>query len=160
MPCEFRLTHRVEFNETDMAGIVHFSNFFRYMEKVESEFYRSLGFSVVMRQFDPPLGLPRVHAACEYFRPLRFEDVVELHLLITEKKRRSISYQVRFRRLEPGPAEDVAFGQVTAVCVSKAADGTMQAVPFPPALEAQLEAAAADRLPPSRRENNSAEKPA
>ena len=29
---EFRTTRMVEFSETDMAGIVHFANFFRYME--------------------------------------------------------------------------------------------------------------------------------
>ena len=33
MPYEFKAVRRVEFSETDMAGIVHFSNFFRYMEK-------------------------------------------------------------------------------------------------------------------------------
>ena len=34
---------RVEFAETDMAGQVHFSNFFRYMEAAEHAFFRSLG---------------------------------------------------------------------------------------------------------------------
>ena len=37
----------VEFSETDMAGIVHYSNFFRYMESAEHAFFRALGFSVV-----------------------------------------------------------------------------------------------------------------
>jgi hypothetical protein len=46
---EFRATRRVEFNETDLAGIVHFSNFFRYMETVEGAFYRSFGQSVILR---------------------------------------------------------------------------------------------------------------
>jgi len=35
MPYEFKHTRRVEFAETDMAGIVHFSNFFRMMESTE-----------------------------------------------------------------------------------------------------------------------------
>ena len=63
MPYEFKAVRRVEFSETDMAGIVHFSNFFRYMETAEHAFYRSLGFSVTLNDFDPPLGFPRVHAA-------------------------------------------------------------------------------------------------
>ena len=46
MPYEFRCRQRVEFADTDMAGIVHFSNFFRYMERAEHEFLRSLGLSV------------------------------------------------------------------------------------------------------------------
>lgn len=141
MPFEFKAIRRVEFNETDMAGIVHFANFFRYMETVESAFWRSLGGSVLMTQFDPPLGLPRVHASCDFKQPLRFEDVVELHLLVTEKKTRSMSYQIRFRRIEPGPAEEVAVGKLTVVCVRKEVNGKLQAVPFPPELAAQIEVA-------------------
>ena len=40
MACEHRLQRRVEFSETDAAGIVHFSNFFRYMEGAEHAFLR------------------------------------------------------------------------------------------------------------------------
>ena len=54
MAFEFKAIRRVEFSETDMAGIVHYSNFFRYMETAEHGFFRSLGYSVVMDQFDPP----------------------------------------------------------------------------------------------------------
>jgi YbgC/YbaW family acyl-CoA thioester hydrolase len=43
------MIHRVEFTDTDMAGIVHFSSFFRYMEVTEHAFFRSLGFSIVMQ---------------------------------------------------------------------------------------------------------------
>jgi acyl-CoA thioester hydrolase len=143
MPSEFKATRRVEFSETDMAGIVHFANFFRYMETVEHAFWRSLGGSVVMPHFDPPLGLPRVHASCDYRRPLRFEDVIEMHLLVTEKKARSLSYEIRFRRIEPGPPEEVAVGKLTVVCVSKGADGKMQAVPLPESLASQIEVAPA-----------------
>ncbi len=128
---EFRATRRVEFSDTDLAGIVHFSNFFRYMETVEHAFWRALGTSVVMPQYDPPLGLPRVHASCDYRRPLRFEDVVEMHLRVVGKKARTVIFEIRFRRIEPGPAEEVAVGRLTVVCVAKTADGVMRAVPFP-----------------------------
>ena len=141
MPYEFKVTRRVEFNETDMAGIVHFSNFFRYMETVEHAFWRSIGYSVIMSHLDPPMGLPRVHASCDYKRPLRFEDVVELHLRITEKKRRSLSYEIRMRKIEPGVEEEVAIGRLTVVCVRKNSDGKMEAVPFPEEIAAKLEVA-------------------
>jgi hypothetical protein len=61
MPYEFKVQRRVEFSETDMAGIMHYSNFFRFMETAEHAFYRSLGHSVVMKEVDPPLGWPRGH---------------------------------------------------------------------------------------------------
>ena len=59
MAYEFKATRRVEFSDTDMAGIMHYSNFFRFMETAEHGFYRSLGFSVVMQEIDPRLGWPR-----------------------------------------------------------------------------------------------------
>lgn len=142
MTSEFKATRRVEFSETDMAGIVHFSNFFRYMETVEHAFWRSLGTSVVMTQFDPPLGLPRVHAACDYKRPLRFEDTMEMHLRVIEKRARSLAFEIRFIRISPGPAEEVAAGKLVVVCVQKNPDGTLQAVPLPEAIANQIEVAA------------------
>jgi len=140
MASEFKATRRVEFSETDMAGIVHFSNFFRYMETVEHAFWRSLGTSVVMTQFDPPLGLPRVHASCDYRRPLRFEDTVEMHLRVVEKRARSLVFEIRFFRVDPGPREEVAVGKLIVACVQKNADGSLQAIPLPEALAAQIEA--------------------
>ncbi|MEN9676839.1 MAG: hypothetical protein RIS76_2735 [Verrucomicrobiota bacterium] len=148
MPFEFKATRRVEFSDTDMAGIVHFSRFFQYMETVEHAFFRSLGFSVILPGFDPPRGFPRVHASCDYRRPLRFEDLVEMHLLVTEKKARSLSYEIRFRRIEPGPVEESAVGRLVVVCVEKAADGRMRAVELPPQLAEQIEVAPAELLSP------------
>ena len=46
MPTPFHTSRFVEFADTDMAGIMHFSAFFRYMEAAEHELLRSLGFSV------------------------------------------------------------------------------------------------------------------
>ena len=146
MPYEFKATRRVEFSETDMAGIVHFSNFFRYMETVEHAFWRSLGFSVVMSHLDPPVGLPRVHASCDFKKPLKFEDTMELQLLVTEKKRRSMSYQIRIRRIAPGPEEEVAVGKLTVVCVRKGVDGRMEAIPFPEDVAAKIEVAPPELL--------------
>src|SRR5216110_2631099 len=108
MPYEYKVRRRVEFSETDMAGIVHYSNFFRYMEAAEHEFFRSLGFSVVTMQVDPPVGWPRVHAECDYQQPLRFEDEIEIQLLVSEKRSKSLSYAFRFRKLNASPPVEVA----------------------------------------------------
>ena len=48
MTTEFSISRRVEFSETDLAGIMHFTNFYRWMEICEHEFLRSLGLSVDM----------------------------------------------------------------------------------------------------------------
>src|SRR5882672_531685 len=144
MPYEFRVVRRVEFSETDMAGIVHYSNFFRYMEAAEHEFFRSLGFSVVTRQVDPPVGWPRVHAECDYKLPLAFEDEVEIHMLVTEKKSKSLSYQFRFRKLNAPPAE-VARGLLTVVCVTHQ-HGKMTAATIPKSVADKIEVAPAEAL--------------
>lgn len=150
MPYEFKAVRRVEFSETDMAGIVHFSNFFRYMETAEHGFYRSLGFSVTLDQFDPPLGFPRVHAACDYKKPLKFEDLVEIHLLVKEKRSRVLSYFFRFSKLGPeGSGFEpllVATGVMTVVCVAHFADGKMEAMAIPSELGEKIEMAPADSL--------------
>src|SRR3954468_11124860 len=146
MPYEFTAARRVEFSDTDMAGIMHYANFFRFMETAEHGFYRSLGFSVVMAETHPRLGWPRVHAECDYKKPLRFEDLVEIQLLVKEKRTKSMSYQFRFRSLNEDPAIEVARGLLTIVCVAHYADGTMKSVPIPPEIGNRIEVAPAELL--------------
>jgi len=146
MAYEFKITRRVEFSETDMAGIVHYSNFFRYMEAAEHAFFRSLGFSVVTRQVDPPVGWPRVHASCDFKQPLKFEDEVEVHMLVTEKKAKSLSYEFRFRKLNSNAPNEIARGRLTVVCVTRNAHGQMSATAIPGEIAKQIETAPAGLL--------------
>ena len=146
MACEFTAVRRVEFSETDMAGIVHYSNFFRYMEVAEHAFFRSLGFSVIMNHFDTPVGWPRVHAECDYRQPLHFEDEVEIHLLVTEKKSKSLGYLFKFRKLNGPKPVEVARGSLTVVCVTKLPDGKMAAANIPKAFADKIEVAPPDLL--------------
>jgi YbgC/YbaW family acyl-CoA thioester hydrolase len=124
----FRMVHRVEFAQTDMAGIVHFAEYLRFMEVTEHAFFRSLGFSIAMAD-SHGVGWPRVHVSCDYSAPLRFEDEFEVELRVIEKKEKSLTYGFTFRKLKP--AEEVARGRITAVCVAKGADGKMKSVPIP-----------------------------
>jgi acyl-CoA thioester hydrolase len=146
MAYEFKAVRSVEFYETDMAGIVHYSNFFRYMEAAEHGFFRSLGFSLVSDKTDPPIGWPRVHAECDYLQPLRFEDEVEIHLLVSEMKSKALSYVFRFCKLNATPPLEVARGKLTVVCVTHEADGKMKATQIPKAVADKIEVAPADLL--------------
>ncbi len=146
MPYEFKAVRRVEFSETDMAGIVHYSNFFRYMETAEHGFFRSLGFSIMMDRFDPPVGWPRVHAECDYSQPLRFEDEVEIHILVTEKKMKSVSYLLKFRKLNASPPVEVARGKLTVVCVTHDKEGRMKAAAIPKTIAEKIEVAPPELL--------------
>jgi len=145
MAHEHTIRRRVEFSETDMAGIVHFSRFFRYMETAEHAFFRSLGFSIVTRIGDRSYGWPRVHAECDYHAPLAFEERFEVKLRVREIRSRSLIYDFVFTRLvDEEPADVVARGSLTAVCVTEGEDGTMQATPLPREITERIEPAPAE----------------
>jgi len=145
MPFEFKLTRRVEFAETDMAGIVHFANFYRMMEATEHAFFRSLGFSIHGHDPMSATGWPRVSASCDFRAPLRFEDEVEIHLLVAEVRTRSIRYVFVFRKVADG--SEVARGSVVAVCASvEKATGKLSAVPIPEAVRAAIQPAPVQML--------------
>jgi YbgC/YbaW family acyl-CoA thioester hydrolase len=144
MACEFKLTRRVEFHETDLAGIVHHSNFFRYMEAAEHAFFRSLGFSIATHQVEPPVGWPRVRAECDFKSPLRFEDEVEIHLLVEEKKSKALTYRFRLTKLNAPAPRLVAQGRLTVVCVTRNAEGSMTATTIPNEIADKIEAAPAE----------------
>ena len=140
MAYEYKAVRRVEFAETDMAGIMHYSNFFRFLETAEHAFFRSLGLSIVTK-VDPPVGWPRVHAECDFRAPLYFEDEVEVHLLVSEKKSKSLSYVFRFRKLNATPPIEVAHGKLTVVCVRHDKDGKMAACNIPDFIADKIEVA-------------------
>ncbi len=131
----FVFTRRVEFSDTDLAGIMHFSNFFRFMEVAEHAFYRSLGFSV--HDFrpepgSPAIGWPRVHTSADFRLPLRFEEEVDIELLVERIGQKSISYAFRFWK---SSKELAATGKFVVACVQfEEAAGGMKAVPIPNAV--------------------------
>jgi acyl-CoA thioester hydrolase len=135
MSAPFRTSRRIEFADTDMAGIVHFSNFFRYMESAEVEFLRSLGLSVKMTWDGQSLGFPRVAASCDYLCPARFEEVLDVAVTVKRVGTKSITYAFAFSR---GP-DLVARGEVSSVCCRLNLDHTFESVEIPAGIRAKLE---------------------
>jgi YbgC/YbaW family acyl-CoA thioester hydrolase len=135
MPVVFRTTCRVEFADTDMAGIVHFSNFFRYMEAAEQAFLRSRGLSVAMEWQGEHIGFPRVAAACDFLRPVRFQDVMEVLLETPTVGRKSVTHHIEFHHA----GQLVARGRISAVCclVRSPAHG-LQSIEIPAAIRERL----------------------
>jgi YbgC/YbaW family acyl-CoA thioester hydrolase len=108
---EYRLQRRVNFYETDQAGIVHFSTFFRYMEEAEHALWRAAGMSIAER--DAAVGWPRVSASFEFFRPLRFEEEFEIWIRIAEIGEKKIRYSCTLS----SAGNKVAAGSMTIVSV-------------------------------------------
>lgn len=132
MAAAFRYPRRVQFHETDLEGIAHFSWYFRYMEEAEHALWRSLGMSVAPR--DAAVGFPRVAASCDFKAPLRFEEEFEVVIQVEAVGRRSIRYACT---LEKG-AQIVATGSMTSASVTRTADGRVTAVDLPEAVAARL----------------------
>jgi YbgC/YbaW family acyl-CoA thioester hydrolase len=111
----FVTNRRVEFVDTDMAGIVHFTNFFRYMEQAEAEFFRSYG-HVLAERPDPSgtaEGWPRVSASCSFKSPAYHNDVLEIRVFVRRRGFKSLTLGYEFAR----GSTLIATGQIkTAYC--------------------------------------------
>lgn len=132
---EFHYKRRVEFAETDLAGIVHFSMIFRYMEEAEHAMWREAGLSIAHRDSD--VSWPRVSAACEFRNPLFFEDEFEVWVRLAAARTRALDYEFTIVRGETV----IAVGTMTSVCVRKNSEGRMRATEVPEQILTRLRAA-------------------
>ncbi len=136
----FESERRVEFSDTDMAGIVHFANFFRFVESAEHAFFRTLGWSVHSAQGDKHMGWPRLNVSCEFFRPARYQDILKIRLRIEEIGQSTFRY--RFFVFGPGgsDAQLIASGRFTTLYVElNRGTGEMRKCTIPPRLRKLLE---------------------
>jgi acyl-CoA thioester hydrolase len=130
---------RVEFCETDAAGIVHFSSFFLYMEQAEHALFRTMGTSIFpfdfhhMREHDPPFTFPRVRCECEYLAPVKFEQVIEMRVHVERLGTKSVTYHHEMLVAE----RVVARGRIIAVCSSHV-QGKLIGCPIPERLRTSL----------------------
>jgi acyl-CoA thioester hydrolase len=131
----FRIRRRVDFADTDMAGIIHFSNYFRYMEFAEVAFLRERGLSVTMMQGAETISFPRVSAMCDFLHPLRFDDVVDIEVQVERVGRKSVTYTFTFTH----QGKLVAKGRLSAVCC-RVRPGTqeLESIDIPEAIRARL----------------------
>ena len=129
---EHRMTRRVQFHETDAAGLVHFSCFFRYMEEAEHALWRAAGLSI-----HPPgtqVGFPRRATSFEFYRALRFEDEFEIRIRVAAMDANTMSYRCDVSRGD----ERIASGGLTITCVSKRPNEAMKTIPIPADIAARF----------------------
>ena len=126
---QFVTTRRVEFVDTDLAGIMHFSNYYRYMEQAEHEYFRSLGLDIHQVNEDGSIvGWPRVKASCTFEAPARCNDLLELRLHIERKGVKSLTIVVEFWKDE----QRLAHGKLKTVCCRFRHGEPMQSIEIPP----------------------------
>jgi len=145
MTYEFRHRLRVEFSDTDMARIVHFTRFFHYMEVTEHAFLRSLGVPIHDQLNGRTISWPRGRVECDYKSPLRFGDEFDVHLLVRAIQRCSLTYAFRFSKLD---GTLVAQGAATIICVEiDPATEKMSATPIPDSFLQRVEETPAGLAP-------------
>jgi YbgC/YbaW family acyl-CoA thioester hydrolase len=132
----FQTTRRVEFGDTDMAGIMHFSNFFRFMEVAETDFLRGRGLNVSWHADGVKWGFPRVSASCDYQKPAKFQDLLTIAVILEKVGTKSVTYRFEFTNQR---SEPIAVGRMTSVfCRSVGADH-IEALDIPAELRAKIE---------------------
>jgi 4-hydroxybenzoyl-CoA thioesterase/acyl-CoA thioester hydrolase len=144
MVSSYKTTRRVEFRDTDAAGIMHFSTFFTFMEEAEHELLRHVGLSVLMHDDEGKLSWPRVAASCDFLSAVRFEDELEIQVHLARLGEKSLRYEFGFFHA----GMPVAIGQMTTVCCRFEPNGQPRAVAIPPWIVEKLSAVAATESPP------------
>ena len=126
---------RVTYPETDASGIVHFTNFFKYLEEAEHALWRAAGVSIAERSGG--VGFPRVAASFEFRKPLRFEDEFEVHLRVAAKTAKTLRYSAVLKK----DGELLAEGSLTIICVRRSDGEPMRAADIPDDISSRFEVA-------------------
>jgi acyl-CoA thioesterase FadM len=78
----------------------------------------------------------------DFSYPLRFEDSVEVQLLVREKRKRSLVYSFIFRKISGELQREVARGTLAVACVKRDnATARMKAVSIPETIADKIEVA-------------------
>jgi 4-hydroxybenzoyl-CoA thioesterase/acyl-CoA thioester hydrolase len=140
MKQHYQTTRRVEFRDTDAAGMAHFSVFFVFMEQAEHELLRHLGLSVMLADEQGPISFPRVAARCDYQRAVKFEDVLDIEVALVRLGGKSVTYEFNFSH----EGRPVATGQTTSVCCRLKHDTAPVSMKIPDWIAAKLATATID----------------
>ncbi len=137
----FHYKRRVEFCETDAAGIVHFSALLQYAEQAEHALLRKLGSSVLVSiQSDGEpiraISWPRVKITSEFHGSAKFEDELDIAIYVSRLGNKSVTYAYRITR----SSEPICSGSSTCVCCEIDASGRITSVEIPPRLKESLRA--------------------
>lgn len=109
-----RLPIRVYYEDTDMAGIVYYANYLRYIERGRSDWVRGLGIDQLEMKADGVVfAVHRLEA--DYLRPAVFDDQLEV---VTRLQEMTPARMIMAQEVMRG--DEVLFrATVTIVCIGK-----------------------------------------
>jgi 4-hydroxybenzoyl-CoA thioesterase/acyl-CoA thioester hydrolase len=134
MTVPFSITRRVQFRDTDAAGIAHFTSYFGYMEEAEHEMLRDIGMRVMTEDAEGTISWPRVSAHCDFRSPIRFDDEFQVEVCVAELNEKSVKYGFRFICDEKLIAE----GYAIAACCRILPGAVPKSIPIPDGMRERL----------------------
>ena len=114
---------RVYYEDTDLAGIVYYANYLRFIERARTEWVRALGVDQVRLKAERGVVFAVRRIEADYLRPARFDDLlqVETRLVSLTGARLQLAQDV----VRAG--ERLFVAQVVLVCLTAA--GAMARLP-------------------------------
>lgn len=121
-------THRlrVGYVDTDAAGVMHHSQYLRYLEHGRVELLRAVGVDYLMFERERSLALPVVDVRMKYRAPARFDDLLDVETWVSEGSRAKLVFTSKLRRVADGVL--LHEGAVTVACVQMP-KGTLCSMP-------------------------------
>jgi acyl-CoA thioester hydrolase len=117
---------RVGYVDTDAAGVVHHSQYFRYLEQARVELLRAIGVDYLGFERERSLALPVVEVRMKYRAPARFDDLLDVETWVSEGSRAKLVFASQLRRVPDGLL--LHEGSITLACVQMP-KGTLCSMP-------------------------------
>ncbi len=103
--------HTAQYYETDRMGIIHHSNYIRWMEEARIDFLRQIGIRFSDLEASGLIS-PIYQVSCQYRRTVKFEDVVAIEVSIV--KYSGVKLVLAYRMTNETTGELCADGETTS----------------------------------------------
>jgi tol-pal system-associated acyl-CoA thioesterase len=87
----FTWTVRVYYEDTDTGGVVYYANYLKFFERARTEWLRAAGFEQQALAREHGLQFVVARIECDYRRPARLDDIIELDVRVAQAGRASSS---------------------------------------------------------------------
>ncbi len=113
---EFIFPVRVYYEDTDVAGVVYYANYLKFMERGRTEWLRSLGLDQDVL-IDQDIAFAVRKAEVDYYKPARFNDALDVITTIGEVKGASVEFLQKVC-LASDHSKVLCEGKIKVVCVT------------------------------------------
>ena len=107
--------HRVLYGDTDQMGVVYYANYLRFFEGARGEWIRGLGMSYAEIE-ERGIFLPVLEVGVRYLKPARYDDVLEIHMVVGHTR---VKVRFDYKVHRQGSPEALILGHTVHACVGR-----------------------------------------